>query len=84
MFFQKKTPPVVEYPAALDAEREICPIFIDVSVFPFKILSVERTKINTPEEMTTIYCIWEGGKVDDFSFEISRKAHRELINSLKK
>ena len=89
MFFKKTPPPVqpepeMEYPTSLDEKREAFPVFIDVSALPNKILSVEREKIDTLDELTVVFCVDPKGKVDEFSFEISRKQHQELINSLKK
>lgn len=86
MFFKKQPPPaerIIEYPASLDEKRDAFPIFIDVSALPNKILSIEREKINTPNEETTIFCVGAKGEVDEYSFVISRTQHQELINSLK-
>jgi hypothetical protein len=93
MFFQKKTPPIeshiespvkpiVEYSATMEADREICPVFIDLSALPFKILSVERADMNTPNEETVVFCVKEDGEIEEYPFKISRKQHKELIGEL--
>lgn len=81
MFFKKTPPP--EYPASLDEKREVCPLFINISAFPFDTLSVERVEVDTLNEHTVVYCAKKDGNVEDYMFEISRKQHQELINNIK-
>lgn len=84
MFLKKQTPPpVIEYSAALDKSREICPVFIDLSVLK-NILSIERCEINTPNEHTKVFIDPDRDGVDDYPFDISRKQHSELIEQASK
>jgi len=79
MFFNKAPKPT-EYPSSLDSLREVLNPYIDLSVFPNKILSIERWDLDTPEEHTKIFTILENGTVEDYQFDISRKRHAVLVS----
>ncbi len=85
MFFKNKPePPKPEYSKELDTQRDTFEVFIDLKAFNGKILSVERLKINTPDEETVIFVLPENSQdTEEYPFLISRNQHKILIETIK-
>lgn len=81
MFFKKQETPKQKYDFALDKLQDELGAAFNLKAFVdsgYKLASVEREKLNTEDEKTTVYTIDKEGNIDGQKFYVSRDQHKQL------
>lgn len=89
MFFKKQPPkpevPEPEYDLEIDKLQDQLGIFVNLKVLEdqgFKVISIERERINKPDETTVVYTL-KDASIEEQNFGISRAQHIQLISDWK-
>lgn len=89
MFFKKQPPkpeaPEPEYNLEIDKLQDQLGIFVNLKVLEdqgFKVISIERERMNKPDETTVVYTL-KDASIEEQNFGISRAQHIQLISDWK-